>query len=197
MPAFRLLHCAARALLGAFLIVATQATGAGEPPTLAIVGFELLENEPDPSRDADQQRRLGMIHAQIRTSLAEAGLYRIVPVEPAHDVLARLRDRHEFLYRCDACLTEVGEALGADLVAAGWVQKVSNLIININIVIRDVREDRLVLTKSVDIRGNTDETWTRGVRFLVRDMSERRARDPRYGVGSHDGASSSGVSARD
>ncbi len=197
MTASHLLRIAVCILAGACLTFAAQAAGGAEPPTLAIVGFELLENEPDPSREADQQRRLGMIHAQIQTALAEAGLYRVVALEPARDVLERLRARHEYLYRCDPCLTEVGRALDVDLVAAGWVQKVSNLILNINIVIRDAREDRLVLTKSVDIRGNTDETWARGVRFLVRDMGERRARNPGYGIGSHGGASPAGVSARD
>jgi hypothetical protein len=30
-----------------------------------------------------------------------------------------------------------------------------------------------VLNKSVDLRGNTDETWRRGVSFLVRSMVEK------------------------
>jgi len=61
------------------------------------------------------------------------------------------------------------------------VQKVSNLILNINIEIRDVEADRVVLTKSVDIRTNNDQSWERGMRFLVRDLVERRAADPGYG----------------
>jgi hypothetical protein len=31
-----------------------------------------------------------------------------------------------------------------------------------------------VYAKSVDIRGNTDETWLRGVRRLVDNIEERR-----------------------
>jgi hypothetical protein len=38
-----------------------------------------------------------------------------------------------------------------------------------------------VLSKSVDLRGNTDETWARGVNFMLRDWVERRARNPNYG----------------
>lgn len=57
----------------------------------------------------------------------------------------------------------------------------SNLILNINIEIRDVETDRVVLTKSVDIRSNNDESWERGMRFLVRAIVERREADPAYG----------------
>jgi hypothetical protein len=53
------------------------------------------------------------------------------------------------------------------------VQKVSNLILNLNIEIRDASTGRAVLAKSVDRRGNTDQSWQRGVDFLVRDMVEK------------------------
>ena len=55
-----------------------------------------------------------------------------------------------------------------------WVQKVSNLILNINIQIRDVQSGLIVLTRSVDIRGNTDVSWLRGVRYLARSMEEQQ-----------------------
>ena len=54
-----------------------------------------------------------------------------------------------------------------------WVQKVSNLILNVNIRIRDVRTDLVVVNKSVDIRSNTDESWTRGINYMVRSMVEK------------------------
>ena len=46
--------------------------------------------------------------------------------------------------------------VGADFVAWIRVQKVSNLILNMNVYIADVKAGRTVLTKSVDLRGNTD-----------------------------------------
>ena len=47
------------------------------------------------------------------------------------------------------------------------MQKVSNLILNINLQVRDVGTGRLVAAGSVDIRGNTDESWRRGVAYLL------------------------------
>ena len=58
-------------------------------------------------------------------------------------------------------------------MAVTWVQKVSNLILNINLEIKDVATGATRLTKSVDIRGNTDTSWRRGISYLVRDMREK------------------------
>ena len=44
---------------------------------------------------------------------------------------------------------------------------------NINIQINDVASGQPVLNKSVDIRGNTDASWERGIRYMVRSMEEK------------------------
>jgi hypothetical protein len=49
----------------------------------------------------------------------------------------------------------------------GWVQKVSNLILNMNIVVRDAKTGQIILSKSVDMRGNTEESWSRALDWLV------------------------------
>ena len=47
------------------------------------------------------------------------------------------------------------------------IQKVSNLILNMNIVVRDAGTGHVILSKSVDMRGNTDESWSRALHWLV------------------------------
>ncbi|MFN3987448.1 MAG: DUF3280 domain-containing protein [Rhodocyclaceae bacterium] len=151
-------------------------------PTLAMVGFELLEDHPDRSRDDAQQARLQLIDAEFRALVQDRGLYHVVDLTPHQGVIDAVRARSEFIYRCEPCKTELGEGIGTDYVAVGWVQKVSNLILNVNIEIREVASGRVALVKSVDLRGNNDESWIRGVRFMVRDMAEKRAANPRYGL---------------
>ncbi|HQT26410.1 MAG TPA: DUF2380 domain-containing protein, partial [Burkholderiales bacterium] len=51
----------------------------------------------------------------------------------------------------------------------GWVQKVSNLILNINVAARSVTTGKVIEEGSVDIRGNTDESWSRGLSYLMRN----------------------------
>jgi hypothetical protein len=49
------------------------------------------------------------------------------------------------------------------------VQKVSNLILNLNIYLRGARDDRLLQAMSADFRGNTDESWSRALNYLIRN----------------------------
>jgi hypothetical protein len=50
---------------------------------------------------------------------------------------------------------------------------VSNLILNMNVYMADVRSGRVLLTKSVDLRGNTDDSWSRS--FAVSGEEQRAA----------------------
>ncbi len=152
-----------------------------EVPTLVVLDFDLLEDHPDASRAPDQQRRLDAVRTGFIEGVREHDLYRLVDLSPARDMLDGFQAQRANIYTCASCQVEIGKAVGARYVAAGWVQKVSNLILNINIQIRDVDADRVVLNKSVDIRGNTDRSWNRGMAFMVRDFSERRQADANYG----------------
>ena len=79
------------------------------------------------------------------------------------------------LYACNGCELDIARALRADRVLVGWVQKVSNLILNINVRIEDAATGQVLLLQSVDLRGNTDETWRRGIAYLVRRIAEKDA----------------------
>ena len=150
-------------------------------PRLAFLGFEVIDEQPDPARAPELRRRLAMIGQQMAEGLQGRGLYQLVDLAPVAALLARTREQNEYVYRCNACLTELGPALNLRLVATGWVQRVSGLILNINLQVQDVVDDRLLLTRSVDIRGDNDESWRRGTAHLLRDLAERREREPGYG----------------
>lgn len=58
------------------------------------------------------------------------------------------------------------------------VQKVSNLILSMNVYVRDAHTGNLVAIMSVDFRGNTDESWSRAMSYLLRN----RLLAPNYGA---------------
>lgn len=155
-------------------------SAAGPLRSLAVLDFELVDDHNNPATKAAQERRLAAATRQLQDELAQRGLYRIVDLAPAQELLTKLRNQQEYMYRCDDCAVQVGQLLGVDLVMGTWVQKVSELILNLNVQIVDVRKGEPTFAKSVDLRGNDDVSWTRAVRFLVRDMAEKRARNPRY-----------------
>jgi uncharacterized protein YeeX (DUF496 family) len=57
-------------------------------------------------------------------------------------------------------------------------QKVSNLILNMNIYVRDASTGATIVGMSADMRGNTDESWSRTLDWLVRN----RLLAPGYGL---------------
>lgn len=149
--------------------------------SLAVLDFELVDDQNNPLTKAVQEVRLRRATLQLQRELAERQLYRVVDPAPSQELQRVLRTQQEFLYRCDDCAEQVGRLLGVDLVMATWVQKVSELILNLNVQIYDVMAQKVVFSKSVDMRGNDDVSWSRAVPYLVRDMAEKRERNPRYG----------------
>jgi hypothetical protein len=81
------------------------------------------------------------------------------------------------LQACGGCDVQYAQKLGADVAVTGVVQKVSNLILNISIYLRDVHSGQLITATSADMRGNTDESWSRAMSYLVRN----RLLAPNYG----------------
>ena len=159
----------------AFAWLACAQASAAEPKSLALMDCELVDDMRDfASEQARQEvdRRLVLITAELAKELERRGMYRVLDRAPAAQLIERLKASYE-LRACNGCEIDIGKALGAERIALCWVQKVSNLILNINIEVRSVATGETVYAKSVDIRGNTDETWLRGVRRLVDNIQER------------------------
>jgi hypothetical protein len=174
---------AAVAASPAATLAATAATAAGTPAaaaarpaaaekTIAIMDFELIDDTLETAKDEAQKARLQQISKQLRAAFTENHLYRVVDNAPAAALITDLSGRFA-LHDCNGCDVDIGRALKTDRVLTAWVQKVSNLILNINVQIRDVRTGLVLLNKSVDIRSNTDDSWNRGIRYMVRSMVEK------------------------
>lgn len=159
----------------------TVSAKSGAARSIAVLDFELVDEHNNPLTKAAQEVRLRDATLQLRRELAQRRLYGLVDQTPSQALQNRLRSQQAYLYRCDDCAAQIGTMLGADLVMTPWVQKVSELILNLNVQIYDVKAGKLVFSKSVDMRGNTDQSWTRAVSYLVRDMTDKRERNPGYG----------------
>ncbi len=153
----------------AALIVGCSATAVADQPTrVAVFDFELidtsLEGEMFGTQEAETER-LGAISDQLRRQLAESGRFEVVDIAPRRDAVAAAGHLHG----CNGCAAGIAKSLGAEFALTGTVQKVSNLILNINIFLIDAVKPQDIRAASVDIRGNTDESWSRGVSYLVRN----------------------------
>jgi hypothetical protein len=162
------------AVLSAPATVLAQATSTNLPK-VAVFDFELLDTslqgEVDGTRN-DEKSRLQQVGDQLRRGLAASGKFMVVDIAPVN---AAAHEKH--LQACGGCDVQFAQQLGADLSITGEVQKVSNLILNMNVYLRNAHTGRLVTSMSADFRSNTDESWARAMSFLLRN----RLLAPDYG----------------
>jgi hypothetical protein len=149
---------------------------AAEPPKLAVFDFEMIDTSL-PGQfygpQADEHDRLLRVGDLVRKELGESSKFQVVDIAPVNAAAHQSN-----LQACGGCDVKLAQQLNADLDITGVVQKVSNLILNINIYLRDVHTGRLVTAVSADMRGNTDESWSRATRYLIRE----RLLAPNYGA---------------
>lgn len=167
------------ALAGLLCMAAAAIAHGAEAPApklAAVMDFELIDDMrayEKPEALAAQDQRIALISDALRQDLERRGMYRIADNTAVAGMIADLK-AHQALRDCNGCEIDIGRALDADVVVIGWVQKVSNLILNINIEVRDVDSGQMLYVKSVDLRSNTDRAWLRGIRFMVDSIAEKK-----------------------
>lgn len=158
--------CASRRLAAAAcLLAAALGAGARAAEKAAVFDPELYDTSGEGARD-EQQKRLGMVGERLRAALQESGRYEVVDTAPLR---ARLAEGPP-LRTCGTCAPDAAAELGADLAVVTTVHKVSNLILSITVAVREASPGggtRAV--HSAEIRGNTDESWNQGLRWLLRN----------------------------
>ncbi len=156
------------------LLVALALTAApvlARAETAAIFPFVLVNSSPQET-SAEELARIRAMDAALKAALEKSGAYRASDLTPVAADFAAVRDIHD----CNACEIELAKKAGARLAVVAWVQKVSNLILNLSIRIEDVETGQIIKSGSVDIRGNTDESWNRGLKFLLAEYVFRAPR---------------------
>ena len=158
--AFALLLAASLLLPGAAAAVpAASASGA-----LLVTDVELVELAPSDQRydQAEDAARAAMVSRRIRAAIVAAGRYRVLDRGPADR-------RPPYRYMdCKACILDWARRRGAQRVLVVWVQKESRLILMLNMALIDVNRPRQELAGgSVDLRGDTDETWLAGASQML------------------------------
>lgn len=159
------------AALALFLAAPAWAgTGDAAAIKIAVFKFELLDTSGGPPQG--EEARIELITDLLRLRLAGSERYDVVDVAGV-SALANKRQADlaagGYFSQCNGCEAPIAAALGADRSLSGTVQKVSNLILNINVYIRDANTGEMLEAYSVDIRGNTDQSWTKGISWLVRN----------------------------
>jgi hypothetical protein len=146
------------ALLAFVLLPLVHAEAA--PQKILVFDFYFDNTSPEPT-SAAETARIKRISDDLRAELQKSGDYDVITSSETFDSIQQ--------GKCSSEEMAVAQKQGAELVACSWLQKVSNLILNLNMVIENAKTGELLKGGSVDIRGNTDLSWDHGVRYLLKE----------------------------
>ncbi len=135
--------------------------------TVAFLGIIFLDTSTEGAYFGEKPKetaRIGLLEDLVRTRFVDEG-FTLADLAPVAEEL----DRTTNPAKCYGCDLRMGAKLGAGYVLVGEVQKVSNLILSMNLVMRDVANGQMVRGLSVDIRSNTDDSWARGMRYILKN----------------------------
>ena len=134
----------------------------------AVFEFELIRSNVIPGvpeNEEAEQLRLRMIGKRLRGHLGKSGRFELIDIAPVAKKAAATN-----LQSCGNCADGFAREIGARYAFTGTVQKVSELILNINVYVHEAATSKRVTVASVDLRGNTDESWRRGIDYLYKNM---------------------------
>ncbi|MER0239369.1 DUF3280 domain-containing protein [Fulvimarina sp. MAC8] len=141
-----------------------EAASTGEAQKVAIFPFELIDSSLEGDmmgENPDETARLAKLAPMLREDFGILSGYDVIDTSSADEQVAGVN-----LQSCGNCGLTFAEDLGAEIAVFGTVQKVSNLILNINAYVYDVESRKQIARGSADIRSNTDQSWERGIDYL-------------------------------
>ncbi|RAZ88035.1 DUF3280 domain-containing protein [Cereibacter johrii] len=133
--------------------------------TAAFFGLTFIDTSTEGELNGarpDETARIERAEQQAADAFAAHGI-ELLDLAPVAGDLARIRNPAS----CGGCELRMARALGADYAVVGEVQKVSNLILAMNLYVKEVSTGRQIRGQAVDIRGNTDESWQCGMRYIL------------------------------
>ncbi|WP_244816626.1 DUF3280 domain-containing protein [Caballeronia sp. Lep1P3] len=164
--------CIVRVLSVAIVVIALcsgYAKAQGAQQSIALLDCTLIDDNAaynDAQINRIQSERLAMVSEALRKDVRDRALFDVANNSKVSKLVASLESAQD-INACNGCELRVARELGATRVGVCWVQKISNLILNINLRVEDASNGTTLFQRSVDMRGNTDESWRRGAKALI------------------------------
>ncbi|WP_045836473.1 DUF3280 domain-containing protein [Hyphomicrobium sp. 99] len=135
----------------------------------AVFPFDIHDAQQDgeivPQFNPEDLRRLKLVVDELKVLMAKDGKYAVIDLGPHAQEIEKASPFKE----CNGCEVPIAKEAGADIAVTGFVDKVSDALLSLQIVARDTKTGELTKTMSAAINGNTDELWLHGVRYLWRN----------------------------
>jgi hypothetical protein len=166
--ALRLLRaafCIAALCAGAPLAAAAEVNR--QPIRLALFDIELDDfsaGGPIAGESPEETQRLHRMTLLARELLARSGIFEIIDGAASGNAMVK----EHWLRKCNGCDAEAARELGADMSFVAFFRKVSIMEQYLEFRIRDAATGELVNFSRTDLRNETDESWSRALKYLIR-----------------------------
>ncbi|WP_421983004.1 DUF3280 domain-containing protein [Roseibium sp.] len=155
------------ALTSIAMMSAASAEGLRHGAKVAFLGLGFVDMSTEGAYNgvrADETERLALVERLVEQRFLDEGLM-LVDLAPIENKLANIANPGQ----CYGCDIRFGQTLGADYAVAGSVHKISNLIVSMNLSVKDVRTGEILRAMAVDVRSNTDTSWRRGMTYILKN----------------------------
>ena len=171
---------------GVLVMIASGPALAG--PKVAVMPLDLADQTAEsaltsdpylvlsrPKISLEERKRLELATREMERQLHEKLQLEVVDVGPFAPEIGEAAP----FYKCDACELAIARKAGADLVVTGNIQKITLMILNLNVMIRDAVSGHIAGTYTVPLRDNSDAGWLRGVAKVVEQHVAARGGEAR------------------
>ena len=149
-------------LIALLIVLLIPAMPAYAATRAAVFEIELQDTSGEQSTPAQAERIRATTEA-LRRKLAETGKYEIVDLSANSERISKLG----FQRSCVTCFVDIARERGAEVAVFGTVNKVSTLILSMEIKVLSVETGKEMVRGTADIRGDNDRAWLRGMEWLV------------------------------
>lgn len=153
-------------LLYGLLFLLFVASPAAAVTKAAVFPFDFHDPQQDgeliPQNDPEDLRRTQLVTDELKLLMGKDSKYQVVDLSSK----AKEIEAASPFQKCDGCEVPIAKEAGADIAVTGYIDKLSNASIMLQIVARDTTTGKPTKTMSATINGNTDDLWLHGVRYL-------------------------------
>lgn len=167
------------AALAALLTLSILAGPAGAATKTVVFPFDLTLQKTEEDFFYGQRKptpaevsRLAQVHAELVKYLAADGRYDLVDLAPIADEITAQAPLDD----CNGCTLDLAKKVGGEIGVTGLIIKGSETLLNMQIGFFDVATGNITKQVSVQIQGNTDEAWLRGVKWLYKNRLSPEAK---------------------
>ncbi|MCG8488825.1 MAG: DUF3280 domain-containing protein [Chromatiales bacterium] len=151
-------------------IILAPATSVAAPlEKLVVLPFEIVDNTPLPGSLERNQKMLDKLTHYIGETINRAGLYQVVPQSRVNDAV-EAADLGTDIRNCNLCEFDLARQVEGEKVMTGWVYKMSALILTMHIEIKNVADEKILVSKAYDFRGDNEKAWLRAAQYMIRDL---------------------------